>query len=73
MLPLHLLSDGSEGVIEDVAGPDGQVHRLRELGIDIGLNVTMIRSGIPCIVRVGQKEIAFRIDNMTSILVSPCN
>ncbi len=73
MLPLHLLSDGTAGVIEDVSAPAGHTHRLREMGIDIGLSVTMVRSGSPCIIRVGEKEYAFRTDETTSVLVSPCN
>ena len=71
MLPLHLLTEGSNGIIEDVCAPDGHVDRLRELGIDIGLSVTMIRSGTPCIIRVGEKEFAFRNDESTLVLVTP--
>lgn len=72
MLPIHLLPDGTDAIIADISGPETHLHRLRELGFDIGQSITMVRSGVPCILKVCEKEFAFRFDESMSVMVTPC-
>ena len=71
MIPLRLLVRGEPAVVEDLCGPDGEVHRLREMGFEPGVEVEMVRVGNPCIVRVGHHRLCLRCDDSIHILVRP--
>lgn len=70
MIPLHLLQTGEPAIVEELDGPDAAVHRLREMGLEPGAEVEMVREGSPCIVRIGAQRLCLRFDDATTILVS---
>ncbi len=70
-IPLDLLAVGEPAVIDVLDGSDDEVHRLREMGISPGANVEMLRSGSPCIVRIGDQRLCLRCHDSTSIYVKP--
>lgn len=70
MIPLQLLSTGEPAVVEDLDGPDASIHRLREMGIEPGVEVEMVREGTPCIVRIGAQQFCLRVDDSTTIFVT---
>ena len=54
-----------------IIGPDEHVRRLEELGLRGGAMLEMIRSGSPCIVRVGGSTFCLRDDQSLRVLVAP--
>jgi ferrous iron transport protein A len=52
-----------------VVGSGGLVHRLREMGLRAGVEVQVIRSGSPCIIRMGGHKLCVRSEEMTGVLV----
>jgi len=71
LVPLHLLSSGQTGRIKTVMGKPDQVHRLGELGLRDGVQVEMVQTGSPCIVRFSGHKLCFRADDLLSVLVQP--
>lgn len=71
LLPLRLLAPGQTALIHEVLGRVDQVHRLHELGLRRGVQIEMVRSGSPCIVRLGGHKLCFRADDLMSVLVTP--
>jgi ferrous iron transport protein A len=69
LLPLHLLSLGQRARIDQVLGCPDQVHRLQELGMRVGTPVEMVQSGSPCIVKLDGNRLAFRDNDVISVLV----
>jgi ferrous iron transport protein A len=69
MIPLVLLRPGQRGVVGEVVGSGGVVHRLRELGLRSGVEVQMVRAGSPCIIRLGGQKLCVRSDEMSGVLV----
>jgi ferrous iron transport protein A len=65
------LSAGRKAVIAAVLGGAEHVHRLHELGLHNGAAVEMVRTGSPCILRLGSQKLCFRPDEMVSVLVKP--
>jgi len=70
-LPLRLLPPGQKAMIHEVLGRVDQVHRLHELGLCRGVQIEMVRSGSPCIVRLGGQKLCFRADDLLNVLVAP--
>ena len=71
LIPLHRLAAGQKAVVNQLLGHAPQVHRLHELGFALGSEVQMIRSGSPCIVRLGGRDLCFRGGEILNVLVSP--
>jgi ferrous iron transport protein A len=71
LIPLGQLSMGRKAVVAAVLGGSDQVHRLHELGLRDGAAVEMVRTGSPCILRLGAQKLCFRADDMLSVLVKP--
>ncbi|HXT58658.1 MAG TPA: FeoA family protein [Pirellulales bacterium] len=71
LIPLGQLSTGRKAVVAAVLGGPEQVHRLHELGLRDGAAVEMVRTGSPCILRLGSQKLCFRADEMVSVLVKP--
>lgn len=71
LVPLGHLSAGRKAVIAAVLGGAEHVHRLHELGLHNGAAVEMVRTGSPCILRLGSQKLCFRPDEMVSVLVKP--
>jgi ferrous iron transport protein A len=69
LVPLHLLACGERARIDQVLGCPDQVHRLQELGMRIGTAVEMVQSGTPCIVKLDGNRLAFRDNEVLSVLV----
>ena len=71
LIPLHCLNDGETARVDQVLGQTDVVHRLSELGLRSGVLIEMVRSGSPCIIRLGGHKLCFRADEITSVLVTP--
>lgn len=71
LIPLGQLACGRKAVIAAVLGGADQVQRLNELGLRDGADIEMVRSGSPCILRLGSQKLCFRPDEMVSVLVKP--
>jgi len=69
LLPIHLLTLGQRAHIDQVLGCPDQVHRLQELGMRVGTPVEMVQSGSPCIVKLDGNRLAFRDNEVISVLV----
>lgn len=69
LLPLQLLPPGKPGRVDQLLGRPDEVHRLEELGIRVGTEVEMVRSGSPCIVKLGGARLAFRDNEALRVLV----
>lgn len=71
LIPLHLLNPGDSGRIALLHGDPGEVLRLQELGLCQGATVGMVRSGSPCILRLGEQTLCLRTDGPLQVLVEP--
>lgn len=69
MVPLTFLRTGQKARVSEVYGSGDLVHRLREMGLRAGAVVEMVRSGSPCIIRLGSQKLCVRADEVTSVLV----
>ena len=70
LLPLQLLLRGQAGSIEQVCGPDDQVHRLHEMGLRCGAEVEMLQSGSPCIISLAGHRLCLRTNEGMHVLVN---
>ncbi|MFT7640801.1 MAG: ferrous iron transport protein A [Pirellulaceae bacterium] len=71
MFPLDMLSNGETArVIELDGDPDLVVH-LREIGLEPGVCLRMVRSGSPCIIAINHQRLTFRSENAASVFVEP--
>lgn len=68
---LSLLAAGQTGVIDTVLGGSDEIHRLREIGLQDGATVEMVRPGNPCLVRLGGQRFGIRSEALASVLVRP--
>lgn len=71
IIPLHLLRVGQTARVDQLLGKPEQVLRLEELGLRGGVELTMLQTGSPCIIRLAGHKLCFRADEVTSVLVSP--
>ena len=71
MIPLHHLRTGELAQIVALVGRPEQVHRMKELGLCDGAEVSVIQSGSPCIVRVAGQTLCIRSNEQLSVLVRP--
>ena len=69
LIPLGLLPAGYRAEIHTVVGQEEQSRRLQELGFRRGVQVEVLRSGNPCIIRLDNSKFCFRDSEMSSILV----
>jgi Fe2+ transport system protein FeoA len=68
-VPLWRLRSGQVGRISAVSGNGELTHRLRELGLRAGVDVEMIRAGMPCIIRLGTQKLCIRVDDEAGVMV----
>lgn len=66
-----MLAPGQFALVEQLYGQTEQVHRLEELGLRQGVEVEMVQSGSPCIIRVAGSKLCFRECDLLSVLVRP--
>lgn len=71
MLPLDLLNNGESARVIELDGDPTLVVRLREIGLEPGVCLRMIRSGSPCIIAINHQRLTFRSENAASVLVEP--
>ncbi len=71
LIPLQQLAAGSVALVGQVLGRPEQVHRARELGFRDGAEIRMVRSGTPCIVRLGSQTLCLRGNESLHVLVRP--
>lgn len=69
LIPLNLLGPGQRAAVGQVMGQAQQVRRMQELGFCDGAEVEMVRTGTPCIVRLGGKELCFRATDDLRVFV----
>jgi ferrous iron transport protein A len=69
LVPLDLLAAGEEARICELNGTADFVHRLEEMGLQVGKTVRMIQPGSPCILAVGNHRLSLRIDDSAVVLV----
>ena len=70
-IPLQQLAPGQAAFIEQVCGCAEQVRRLAELGVRGGVEIEMVQSGSPCIIRLAGSKLCFRDCDVLSVLVRP--
>jgi ferrous iron transport protein A len=71
LIPLQLLGPGDTGRIASLYGDDREVLRLQELGLCQGAIVGMVRTGSPCIIKLGEQTLCLRTDGALQVLVEP--
>jgi ferrous iron transport protein A len=71
LLPLTALRVGEVALVIQVLGDSRCVHHLREVGLRVGAEVEMLRSGSPCIVRLDGQRLCLRADELASVMVTP--
>lgn len=69
IIPLSMLSDGEVGRVAHIHSDCDMTARLRELGLQPGVSVEMIRSGHPCIVRLAGQQLCLRSEALQQILI----
>jgi Fe2+ transport system protein FeoA len=62
---MQMLKAGETAMVGDVVS----TNRLRELGLQDGAEIQMVRAGECCIVRLGNRKIGFRADETANVLV----
>jgi ferrous iron transport protein A len=70
MIPLSALRPGEVAEVCQIVGQADQVRRLQELGLCDGARLEMIRSGSPCIVRLGTSRLCLRDVRSLRVLVT---
>lgn len=71
VIPLSALRPGDVAEICQIIGQADQVRRLQELGLRDGARLEMVRSGSPCIVRLGGSRLCLRDVRSLRVLVTP--
>lgn len=69
--PVQFLPAGQSAEIVELAGAPDDVHRLNELGLRVGVQVSMLQSGSPCILKLAGQKLGFRADENAVVLVRP--
>lgn len=69
-IPLSMLQPGQSAEVDQVVGRPEQVQRLEELGIRCGETIEVVKSGSPCILRLGAKRLCFREADLLRVLVT---
>jgi len=71
LMPLTALSPGQVAEVRQVVGSPEHVRRLEELGLRDGARLEMVRSGSPCIVRIGASTLCLRNGELVAVMVAP--
>jgi ferrous iron transport protein A len=69
LIPLNRMNSGQRAVLSEVVGRVDQVQRLKELGFRSGVDLEMVRSGSPCIVRLQGHTMCIRGNELLNVLV----
>jgi ferrous iron transport protein A len=71
LVPLNRLRTGETALVAEVLGRADQVQRIKELGLCDGTQISMVRSGSPCIIRIGGQTLCIRANDLLNVLVEP--
>ena len=71
LIPLNRLRAGETGRVAEVVGRSDQVQRIKELGLHDGVEIAMVRSGSPCIIRLAGHTLCIRANQLLNVLVRP--
>lgn len=71
LTPISMLRPGQVAEVRQVLGMPEHVRRLEELGLRKGVRLEMVRSGSPCIVRLGVSTICLRNGELAAVMVVP--
>jgi ferrous iron transport protein A len=71
LIPLNRLRSGETAAIVEIVGRSDQVQRIKELGLHDGVELTMVRAGSPCIIRVAGQTLCIRANELLNVLVRP--
>jgi len=71
LMPLTALSPGQVAEVRQVVGSPDHVRRLEELGLRDGARLEMVRTGSPCIVRIGASTLCLRNGELLAVMVAP--
>lgn len=69
LLPLDMLNAGEHARIVQIEGDQSLVTRLREMGLREDAEITLIQSGQPCIIALGNHRLSFRGEDAAVVLV----
>ena len=61
-IPMQMLKAGETAVVDELVGDAASTNRLREMGLQDGAEIQMVRAGECCIVRLGDRKLGFRAD-----------
>ena len=67
--PLQMLAAGQRARIDQLVGRPDEIHRLQELGMQVGKPVEVLQSGSTCIVKLDGTRLAFRDHDGFHVLV----
>ncbi len=65
------LKKNERGRVVDLMGDCSCLHRLKEMGLEVGSVVTMLVPGRPCVLGVDGRRMSLRVDCEADILVEP--
>lgn len=71
LVPLNRLHAGETAQIVEVVGRADQVQRIKEIGLRDGVEISMVREGSPCIIRLAGQTLCIRANEMLNVLVRP--
>ncbi len=71
LVPIHFLRAGESCRVAQILGCAEHVQRVKEMGICDGCAIEIVRSGSPCIVRLGSQTLCLRTSELLSVLVRP--
>ena len=71
LIPLDRLQTGEIAQVVEIVGRPEQVQRIKELGLRGGVEVAVVRSGRPCILRLAGQALCFRASEFLNVLVRP--
>ena len=69
VVPLELLASGESGRVCLLEGVHEQVLRLEEMGLRMGVEVRMLRTGPPCLLAIDGQRITFRGGEAIAVFV----
>lgn len=71
LVPLDCLQAGEVAQVVEIVGRPEQVQRIKELGLHDGVEVSVVRPGRPCILRLAGQTLCFRGSEFLNVLVRP--
>ena len=67
--PLQMLPIGQRGRVDQLVGRPDEIHRLQEMGLQVGKLIELLQNGQTCIVKLDGTRLAFRDHEGCRVLV----